>query len=323
MKKIFFLTLTLVLPILSFSQNDIKPIESNFDKKEYLKEHSENACECIESIDTGGKSEKEKTDEIHACIDKQTMSYQLGMKLNEINYEEEAKKGKITIGLNEDKNSTEYKKYYYEIERYLIDNCIAIKTKMNTNDENVDKTGSGNSEAIKYYNLGLDEAENENYKKALELYKKAVLFDDQFAYAYDNIGVCCRKLELYDEAIEAYEKSLKIDPNGTMPLQNIAIVYIYKQEYKKAVKAYERLAKIDSKNPEVFYGIGNIYVQALADYEKGLDNLCQAYNLYVEQKSPYRVDAEKLIQIAQAEMKKQGKIDVFNKILEKYHISQH
>lgn len=179
-----------------------------------------------------------------------------------------------------------------------------------------------NAEALKYYNLGLDESKKENFAKAIEYYKKSVVFDDQFAFAYDNMGICYRKLNQFDQAIDAYEKSLKINPNGKMPLQNIAVVYIYKKEYKKGIKAYERLAKIDKNDPEVFFGIGSIYAQYLSDYEKALDNLCIAYNIYITQKSPYRTDAEKLIQIVYAEMEKQGKVDVFNKILEKHHISQ-
>jgi tetratricopeptide (TPR) repeat protein len=98
-------------------------------------------------------------------------------------------------------------------------------------------------------------------------------------------------------------------------------VYIYKKEYKKAVKSYEKLAKIDPNNPEVYYGIGNIYAVYLNEYEKALDNLCQAYNIYSEQKSPYRTDAEKLIQLVYGEMKKQGKEAKFDEILEKHHIS--
>ena len=161
-----------------------------------------------------------------------------------------------------------------------------------------------------------------NRKKRITKKQLNITKNSNFAFEYDNIGICYRKLNRYDDAIKAYEKSLKIDPNGLTPLQNIAIAYIYKKDYKKAVKAYEKLAKLDSKNPEVYYGIGNIYAQYLFDYEKALENLCQAYNIYVNQKSPYRTDAETLINIVYQGLKKEGKEKVFNQILEKYNISQ-
>ena len=50
--------------------------------------------------------------------------------------------------------------------------------------------------------------------------------------------------------------------------------------------------------------------------------MCKAYNLYIQQKSPYRADAEKVINIIYYEMKKQGKEEKFNEILKANNISQ-
>jgi tetratricopeptide (TPR) repeat protein len=125
----------------------------------------------------------------------------------------------------------------------------------------------------------------------------------------------------YDKAIECYERSLKIDPKGQMPLQNIAVAYQYKKEFQKAIDAYKRLSVLDRNNPEIYYGIGVIYASSLIDYELSLENMCKAYNLYVEQKSPYRTDAEKLINALYVEMKKQGKEQKFKEILKENKIS--
>jgi len=141
----------------------------------------------------------------------------------------------ISININEDSN--EYKEYYYEMERYLVNTCPSVKAKVAANDKVGEKSISRNSEALKYYNLGIDESKKENFEKAIEYYKKAVVFDPNFAFAYDNIGICYRRLNKFDEAIEAYEKSLKIDPNGSMPLQNIAVAY----QYKKTIKSGKSL----------------------------------------------------------------------------------
>jgi tetratricopeptide (TPR) repeat protein len=319
MKHYFSFVLLFACPFFCHSQEKETKSELKLDSASLLKEIAANACQCIDSIPTGTKTSQVIAAEIHACIDKHTVSYQMGMKLASINTLDGQKETKIEINTNAD--SKEYKEYYYDMERYLTDNCPALKTKMATNDKLNDKSVSQNSEAIKYYNLGLEESKKENYEKAIEYYKKAVVFDPEFAFAYDNIGICSRMLNKFDEAEDAYEKSLKIDPNGSMPLQNIAVVCIYKKEYKKAVRAYERLSKIEPENPEVFYGIGNIYAQYLLDYEKALDNLCTAYTLYTEQKSPYRTDAEKLIQIVYSGMKKEGKEAAFNAILTRHNIS--
>lgn len=322
MKKYISLKLLLILPILGFSQEKDTLNKIKFNNVKFLNEIAENACNCVDSVPTFNKSKKEISEGINSCIDKQVMSYQMGMKIASMNIDSgEDKAKKINIEINTNPNSVDYKKYYYEIERKLMSDCEAVKNKIASNDKVTEKSISSNPDALKYYYLALDETKKGDFAKSIDYYKKAVVFDPEFAFAYDNMGICYRRLNQFDESIEAYEKSLKIDPNGTMPLQNIAVVYTYKKEYRKAVKAYERLAKIDSNNPEVFFGIGNIYTNALFEYEKALENLCQAYNIYVEQKSPYRADAEKLIQIVYNEMKKQGKEATFNEILLKHHIS--
>ena len=83
----------------------------------------------------------------------------------------------------------------------------------------------------------------------------------------------------------------------------------------------KKLALPDDKNPETYYGIGQSYVLGLKDYENGLNCMCMAYNLYVAQKSGYRSDAVRVIQMIYAEMKKQGKEETFNKILSEHPIN--
>jgi tetratricopeptide (TPR) repeat protein len=319
--KILFsvLVFTLCIPA-GFSQETAKAgNEIKFDKQQFLKELSDNACKCIDSVSTYNKAIDSINIEINSCIDKQVGAYQLGTKIAGLkDLQDTTKNVNLSIDVNSD--SKEYKEYYYEMERYLVANCTAIKNKIAVNDKGGASSYSNNVDALKYYNLGLDESKKNNFKKAIEYYEKAIVFDPGFAFAYDNMGICYRRLNEFDKAIDAYQKSLKIDPTGTMPLQNIAIAYSYKKDYKKAVKAFEKLAKVDAENPEVFYGIGQLYAQHLFDYEKALENLCQAYNIYVAQKSPYRTDAENLIQIVFTEMRKEGKEATFNAILKKHNI---
>jgi tetratricopeptide (TPR) repeat protein len=231
-------------------------------------------------------------------------------------------KKQIDISINTNENSEEYKKYFYELERYMMSNCASVKEKIATNEKQSAKSFSDNKKAIEFYSKGMDESKKENYQKAVEYFEKAIKEDSEFAFAWDNLGLNYRKLNNFDKAIECYKKSLELDPKGLMPLQNIAIVYQYKKEYNKAIEAYSKLAELDKNNPEIYYGIGNVYATNLQDYEKGLENMCKAYNMYVYLKSPYRTDAEKMISLIYVEMKKQGKEEKFNQILKDNNITQ-
>jgi tetratricopeptide (TPR) repeat protein len=201
-------------------------------------------------------------------------------------------------------------------------NCSAVKEKVAAAEKQSTKSVSTNKKALGFYSLGLQETKKENFQKAAEYFEKAVQEDPEFAFAWDNLGISYRRLDNYVKAIFAHSKSIAIDPNGLMPLQNIAVAYVHKKEFDTAIKAYEKLAEVDKNNPEVFYGLGNVLAMDLKEYEKGLDNMCKAYNLYIEQKSPYRTDAETIIRLIYVELKKQGKESQFNTILNDNHINQ-
>ncbi len=206
------------------------------------------------------------------------------------------------------------------MESYLMNNCSSLKEKIAVNDGTNPQALSSNKDALNLYAKALEVTAKGDYKKAIEYYQKALKIDSLFIFAWDNMGLCYRRLEDYDKSLEAYQKSLEIDPKGMMPLQNIPVVYQLKKEYEKAIAAYQKLAELDNNNPEIFYGIGSIYAINLMDFEKGLSNMCKAYNLYIEQKSPYRADAEKIIGLIYREMKKQGKEAKFAEILKENHI---
>lgn len=322
MNKLAFVLLTFSIYSTAVGQKTAKSSTDTL-----LEELATNSCKCIDSINAYNKSTEEVTKEISNCINQQTGALQLGKKLLSIDALQEKPKDKETkkqvdISINTNENSKEYKQSYYELERYLMSNCSATKEKVAGTEKQSSKSVSENKKALELYSLGLKETKKENFQKAPEYFEKAVIEDPEFAFAWDNLGISYRRLDNYDKAIEAYSKSIALDPNGKMPLQNIAVAYLHKKEFDKALTAYEKLAEVDDNNPEVFYGIGNIYAMDLKEYEKGLDNMCKAYNLYIDQKSPYRTDAETIINMIYAEMKKQGKEAQFNKILQDNNITQ-
>ena len=322
MKKIVLLIIVLSI----YSKGNSQEVKKE-GSETLLKELAEKGCKCADSIRTYNRLKNEVAMDISDCIDKQIGAYQLGSKLLQIDalkekaVEKDGKK-QVDISFNTNENSDEYKKYYFEMELYMMENCASVKEKIATNEKQSAKSFSDNKKAIEYYNKGMDQSKKENFEKAIEYFEKALKEDSEFAFAWDNLGVNYRRLNNYDKAIECYTKSLELDPKGLMPLQNIAIVYQYKKEYDKAIEAYSKLAELDKDNPEIYYGIGNVYATNLQDYEKGLENMCKAYNMYVYLKSPYRTDAEKIIRLIYVEMKKQGKEEKFNQILKDNNITQ-
>ena len=327
MMKHFFLCLMMLLSLHSFSQKKKKETMSEEEIKNLKVQISESniavkgaadkACKCIDSFSTANKSKEEITKKMGDCIDKSVMMYSLMKQTLAINMDTTKNN---QIYLNDNKESNSYKKDYYELERYMMDSCKALNDKISVNDELNKHSISSNEKAMKLYTEGIEKMENQQYNEAIELYKKALAIDDKFAFCWDNLGICFRKLNKYTEALDAYNNSLKVDPEGVTPLQNIALVYIYKEEYNKAIFAYKNFINKHKNNPEGYYGLGRAYIM-IDDYENALHNICKAYNIYSDMKSPYRSDAEDVMSLIFQKMKKNHNEKLFDKIMKENGIN--
>jgi tetratricopeptide (TPR) repeat protein len=253
------------------------------------------ACECISQIEASSDA---KNDNISDCITKSLESVK-------------GKKGDATNG----KNDMNYKM----VETYLVQHCKPLKELAFTENKKFKYASSDNVLAQLAYDDGMEYINEGDTENAIEKFSKAVEIDPNFAFAWDNLGISYRKNKQYENAIAAYLKSLEIYPEGRLPLLNIAITYNLNQQYTEAVTHYEKFIEIFSDDPEGYYGLGLIlYTQD--QEEAGLDNLIRAYTIYTSQNSPYRADAAKKIGYMYKDLKNQDKLEVFQKVADKYNL---
>jgi tetratricopeptide (TPR) repeat protein len=288
------------------------------DSSVFISSTGNDACKCIEKLYKKNNKISATDDRIIKCIEEKVTTLQTTMQMLSMMTNTEGNK---TITINTDKGSDEFKKYYHKIEEWLKDSCEKLNIILRTNEEKGDNSVSNNKAARKEYDKGTVYLTKKEYEKALPYFEKAVQVDPVFAFAWDNIGVCNRNLGNYEKAENAYKESLKLDPSGKTALQNIAIVYTFQKKTDQAIEAYKNILKYYPNDAEVYYGIGSIYYDVLKDDEKALDYLCKAYNIYVKEKSAYRVDAQTMISYIYNNMKKANKEDSFKKILKDNNIN--
>ncbi len=327
---VILITTSLGFCSIGMAQEKKKVVEVK--KETFLKEFSEKACNCIDSLERFDKSKHDLTTEMGICIDKQVTPYHMALGMSKLVEEMQQNalsqlEGKKSKKKNEyvlevvDSGSQIYTEHYHEIERYLMEHCEALKIAIASDEKIHDKSVSNNPKALRAYDKGIEALKENNFKAALPHFQEAVKIDADFAFAWDNVGICYRNLGEIDKAIDAYKTSLFIEPNGITPLQNLAVAYSLKEDYDNAIIVYQKITKVYPNNPEGFYGLGRVYAGFKNDLEKGLDYMCKAYNLYAEQKSPYRTDAESMIGAIYQEMKEKGKEAKFVEILKKNNIS--
>lgn len=208
---------------------------------------------------------------------------------------------------------------YQRVENYLVQNCESLKNIAFSENKKFKHASSDNVLAQLAYDDGMEYINEGDAENAIKKFTKAVEIDPKFAFAWDNLGISYRKNNQYDKAIEAYQKSLEIYPQGRLPLLNTAITYNLNKEFKQAVVYYKKFISLYSEDPEGYYGLGLIlYTQD--QQEEGLDNLVRAYTIYTAQNSPYRADAAKKIGYMYKDLKNQDKLEVFNKVADKYNL---
>ncbi|MFK7774329.1 MAG: tetratricopeptide repeat protein [Saprospiraceae bacterium] len=152
-------------------------------------------------------------------------------------------------------------------------------------------------------NLGIVEADQNNYPLALEYYLKAIerKFDDDLfrSKLLNNIGILYFNLEQWDKAIEYHQQSLVIKEKLGLKryiansLNNIGCVLESKLNYGEALTYYNRsLAikkKMDGTNNELgetINNIGNVYLK-LNRYKEAIDHFEQYLAICIEKENEY------------------------------------
>jgi tetratricopeptide (TPR) repeat protein len=78
-----------------------------------------------------------------------------------------------------------------------------------------------------YHELGLDEAAERSYLRAIEL-------DENYHAAQNNLGCLYRDLERWQEAFTCFERALEIHPKYSAPLRNRALLHLLRGELERA-----------------------------------------------------------------------------------------
>ena len=313
MKKIV-IVICLVLGYSTFGQD-----------KEKIDVLANQACECVAGLDID-MDKTEKSEEISNCISSAIMSDQIQTKfVDDLKVEidsltSQKGMGIDTLAVKGKQINIVVDENYEEIQEYMYDNCEALKDFYFTDNEKHENSVSDKKKAKKFYKQGEVAFQKGEFGKAVTLYAKAVKKDKKFAFAWDNLGYSYRKLGNFKEAIRCYKKSLELDPKGKMPLMNLGVAYELNNELDEAISAYKNYANHYPDDPESFYGIGRLHYKQ-KNYEPALDYMIQAFILYNEMKSPYKIDAEKHIAWMYNELKEKGNLEIFNKMAEKHNLN--
>jgi len=156
-----------------------------------------------------------------------------------------------------------------------------------------------------FYNRGLVHEKLENYKEAIEDYKKSLTMDGLMytANTHNNIGSSYLQLEDFDNALIHLNKAISIKSDEGSYYNNRGIVYFNQEKWEKGIKDYEtakgKYLKKKEELDEYFYNdIGYIYFN-LGSYQQAIDNFDKAIEINPEESMFYSDKADALYELGE------------------------
>ncbi|MFQ5757649.1 MAG: tetratricopeptide repeat protein [Acidiferrobacterales bacterium] len=105
------------------------------------------------------------------------------------------------------------------------------------------------SKDVKYYNQGVKAQNQGDYQRAVELYRKALRVNPNFADALNNLGFSLRSIgkQYMDEAMQSYDRALQLKRDHQQALEYQGELYLWRGQLQKANENYQRLRRLNSR----------------------------------------------------------------------------
>lgn len=107
-----------------------------------------------------------------------------------------------------------------------------------------------------YQKLGYCHQKLNDYQKALEIYRKAELYDLNRKWNLNKIALCYRNLKQPEKALEYYREVEKIDEENLNTQLNIGHCLLELDEFEEALKSYFKVEYLEPGNKKVWRPIG-------------------------------------------------------------------
>mgnify|MGYP003636438847 CR=1 FL=1 len=128
---------------------------------------------------------------------------------------------------------------------------------------------------VSNYKIGNIYTSIDDYKKAIEYYKKSLIFKESFKVQL-LLANAYRIEKKYENAIQIYEKLLKKDSENLIITYQLGKLYFAINDLDKATQIFTLLSEKDKNNPNYYYQLGIISANK-ADGNGMLDNFLRAY----------------------------------------------
>src|SRR5215472_12606663 len=138
-------------------------------------------------------------------------------------------------------------------------------------------TAASTGEAIHLNNLGVAYMNQQQFARALRLFRQAAALNPKLDIAKTNEGIALANLQKYDAAAARLNVLVKKDSGNAQAWYTLGLVYKNQTESQKSLAAFEAAARLVPNDADVFYFIGvaqsemDRYDEAVAAFQHALE----------------------------------------------------
>src|SRR5215472_8722956 len=138
-------------------------------------------------------------------------------------------------------------------------------------------TAASTGEAIHLNNLGVAYMNQQQFARALRLFRQAAALNPKLDIAKTNEGIALANLQKYVAAAARLNALVKKDPGNAHAWYTLGLVYKNQTESHKSLAAFEAAARLVPNDADVFYFIGvaqsemDRYDDAIAAFQHALE----------------------------------------------------
>ncbi len=133
-------------------------------------------------------------------------------------------------------------------------------------------------QAYAYFNIGLEQAENNNYDEAIKTFSKVTEISPDYAEAFKEIGTLYIKKKEYNKSLDNLEKAIELKPDFAAAYNNRGIVYSILHEYGTALDNFDKALEIEKGFLKSYNNKARLF-QIQGENEKALDVYAKALEI--------------------------------------------
>jgi Flp pilus assembly protein TadD len=142
------------------------------------------------------------------------------------------------------------------------------------------------AEAVRLNNLGAAYMNQQEFARALNLFRQAAALNPKLETAKVNQGIALANLQKYPQATTILNASLRRDPGNAHAWYTLGLVYKNQADAKKSLEAFTSASQVAPNDADVFYFIGLVQSELEQD-EKAITAFEHALEL-----NPFHASAE-------------------------------